>query len=92
MNVYVNAIAGRLSLRLPRRRSLETLDRITKIVPPRKGADVTRGSERYCPSRRPGSDRLFVGDGGFQAVFGDRVVGSEYGFGVGGERVAGLLQ
>lgn len=37
---YVNAIAGRLSLRAPQRRSLEILDRITEIVPPRKGADV----------------------------------------------------
>jgi type III restriction enzyme len=40
MNHHVNAIAGRLSLRPPQRRSLEILDRITEIVPPRKGADV----------------------------------------------------
>lgn len=39
MNRHVNAIAGRLSLRPPQRRSLEILDRITEIVPPRKGAD-----------------------------------------------------
>lgn len=41
MNPKVNAIAGRLSLRAPQRRSLEILDRITEIVPPRKGADLT---------------------------------------------------
>lgn len=40
MKSHVNAIAGRLSLRLPQRRSLEILDRITEIVPPRKGADI----------------------------------------------------
>ena len=40
MNRHVNAIAGRLSLRPPQRRSLEILDRITEIVPPRKGNDV----------------------------------------------------
>lgn len=31
---HVNAIAGRLSLRPPQRRSLEILDRVTEIVPP----------------------------------------------------------
>ena len=40
MNRHVNAIAGRLSLRPPQRHSLEILDRITEIAPPRKGADV----------------------------------------------------
>ena len=40
MNRHVSAIAGRLSLRAPQRRSLEILDRITEIVPPRKGADI----------------------------------------------------
>lgn len=40
MNSHVNAIAGRMSLRAPQRRSLEILDRITAIVPPRKGEDV----------------------------------------------------
>ena len=40
MNPKVNAIAGRLSLRAPQRRSLEILDRITEIVPPQKGADL----------------------------------------------------
>ncbi len=40
MNRQVNAIAGRLSLRPPQRHSLEILDRITEIVPPRKGNDV----------------------------------------------------
>ena len=40
MNRHVNAISGRLSLRSPQRRSLEILDRITEIVPPRKGADI----------------------------------------------------
>lgn len=41
MNRHVNAIASRLSLRPPQRRSLEILDRITEIVPPRKGEDLT---------------------------------------------------
>ncbi|MCC7022504.1 MAG: DEAD/DEAH box helicase family protein [Thermomicrobiales bacterium] len=36
----VNAIAGRLSLRPPQRRALEILDRVTEVVPPRKGIDV----------------------------------------------------
>jgi type III restriction enzyme len=40
MNRHVNAIAGRLSLRPPQRQSLEILDRITEIVPPRKNADL----------------------------------------------------
>jgi type III restriction enzyme len=40
MNRHVNAIAGRLSLRPPQRHSLEILDRLTEIVPPRKGADI----------------------------------------------------
>ena len=40
MNRHVNAIAGRLSLRSPQRRSLEILDRITEIAPPGKGADT----------------------------------------------------
>jgi hypothetical protein len=40
MNRHVNAIAGRLSLRPPQRRSLEILDRITEIVPPKKDVDV----------------------------------------------------
>ena len=37
MHRQVNAIAGRLSLRPPQRRSLEILDRVTEIVPPQKG-------------------------------------------------------
>ena len=40
MNRHVNAIAGRLSLRPPQREALEILDRITEIVPPRKGTDI----------------------------------------------------
>jgi len=40
VNRHVNAIAGRLSLRPPQRRSLEILDRVTEIAPPRKGAGV----------------------------------------------------
>jgi type III restriction enzyme len=39
MNRHVNAIAGRLSLRPPQRRSLEILRRIAEIVPPHKGAE-----------------------------------------------------
>ena len=45
MNRHVNAIAGRLSLRPPQRRSLEILDRITEIAPPRKGTDVQAALE-----------------------------------------------
>src|SRR3979490_656074 len=45
MNRHVNSIAGRLSLRLPQRQSLEILDRITEIVPPRKGADIEAALE-----------------------------------------------
>jgi len=39
MNRQVNAIAGRLSLRPPQRRSLEILDRITEIAPLRQNSD-----------------------------------------------------
>ena len=45
MNRHVNAIAGRLSLRPPQRRSLEILDRITEIVPPHKGNSVGEALE-----------------------------------------------
>lgn len=45
MNRHVNAIAGRLSLRHPQRRSLEILDRITEIAPPRKSVDVQAALE-----------------------------------------------
>lgn len=40
MNRHVNAIAGRLSLRAPQRHSLEILDRVTELIPPRKDADL----------------------------------------------------
>jgi type III restriction enzyme len=40
MHRQVNAIAGRLSLRPPQRQSLEILDRVTEIVPPRKDTDL----------------------------------------------------
>lgn len=40
MNKHVNAIAGRLSLRAPQRQSLEILDRVAEIVPPKKDTDV----------------------------------------------------
>lgn len=40
MDSHVNAIAGRLSLRVPQRRSLEILDRIMGIMPPQKKIDV----------------------------------------------------
>jgi len=40
MNRHVNSIAGRLSLRPPQRQSLEILDRITEIVPPKKDTDT----------------------------------------------------
>jgi type III restriction enzyme len=40
MNQLVNAIAGRLSLRTPQRRSLEILARVLDIAAPAKGADV----------------------------------------------------
>ena len=45
MNRHVNAISGRLSLRPPQRTSLEILDRITEIVPPRKEADLAAALE-----------------------------------------------
>ena len=45
MNHHVNAIAGRLSLRAPQRRSLEILDRITEIIPPRKSANLQAAIE-----------------------------------------------
>ena len=55
-----HAIAGRLSLRPPQRRSLEILDRITEIAPPKKGAVAVavlgrplRASFRRCASRLP---------------------------------------
>ncbi len=41
MNRHVNAIAGRLSLRQPQRDSLEILDRICEIMPPKQGHDRT---------------------------------------------------
>jgi len=37
---HLNAIAGRLSLRPPQRRSIEILDRVTEIVPPTKAIDL----------------------------------------------------
>lgn len=40
MKRHVNAIASRLSLRAPQRRSLEILDRLTELVPLRKDTDV----------------------------------------------------
>ena len=52
MNRHVNAIAGRLSLRPPQRHSLEILDRITEIVPPKKGADAD-GRAGGHPQRVP---------------------------------------
>ena len=45
MNRHVNAISGRLSLRPPQRHSLEILDRITEIVPPRKSTAVGEALE-----------------------------------------------
>ncbi|ACI97544.1 DEAD/DEAH box helicase [Rhodospirillum centenum] len=45
MNRHVNAIAGRLSLRPPQRQSLEILDRITEVIPPRKVADAVAALE-----------------------------------------------
>jgi len=40
MNRHLNAISGRLSLRAPQRQSLEILDRVAELAPPRKGADL----------------------------------------------------
>lgn len=45
MNRHVNAIAGRLSLRPPQRHSLEILDRICEVVPPRKSTDAATALE-----------------------------------------------
>jgi len=49
----VNAIAGRLSLRPPQRRSLEILDRITEIVPLARSTDVA-AAEDIIASEYPG--------------------------------------
>jgi len=45
MNRHVNAIAGRMSLRSPQRESLEVLDRICEITPPRKNSEVATSLE-----------------------------------------------
>ena len=45
MNRHVNAIAGRLSLRPPQRKSLEILDHITELVPPHKETDLATALE-----------------------------------------------
>jgi type III restriction enzyme len=45
VNRHVNAIAGRLSLRAPQRKSLELLDRATEILPLRKDADMAAALE-----------------------------------------------
>lgn len=45
MSKHVNTIAGRLSLRAPQRQSLEILERITEIVPPRKNSDIATALE-----------------------------------------------
>lgn len=50
---HVNAIAGRLSLRPPQRRSLEILDRVTEIVAPRKSSDLSAALE-IIKSEYPG--------------------------------------
>ncbi|MDB2694134.1 DEAD/DEAH box helicase family protein [Erythrobacter sp.] len=42
---HVNAIAGRLSLRPPQRRSLEILDRVTEIAAPSKSTDLASALE-----------------------------------------------
>ena len=48
MNRHVNAIAGRLSLRPPQRRSLEILDRIVELAPPGKGTDAAAVLAAVC--------------------------------------------
>jgi len=45
MKPEVNSISGRLSLRPPQRESLEILDRVCAIAPPRKDADVQAALE-----------------------------------------------
>ena len=61
MNRHVNAIAGRLSLRAPQRRSLEVLDRITEIAPPKKGADIAAALEATSRRHRAEYDLGWVG-------------------------------
>ena len=56
MNRHVHAIAGPLSLRPPQRRSLEILDRITEIVPPKKGSDAATALEGFAASFQPVTD------------------------------------
>jgi type III restriction enzyme len=50
---HVNAIASRLSLRHPQRRSLEILDRVTEIVSPTKTTDLA-GALAIIKSEFPG--------------------------------------
>jgi type III restriction enzyme len=50
MNRDVNAIAGLLSLRPPQCHSLEILDRITEIVPPRKRNNLERSLRPFAAS------------------------------------------
>ena len=50
---HVNAVAGRLSLRPPQRRSLEILDRITEIVPLAGSADLVAAKD-VIASEYPG--------------------------------------
>lgn len=50
---HVNAIAGRLSLRPPQRRSLEILDRVTEIVPPHHATDLI-AAKHIIASEYPG--------------------------------------
>jgi type III restriction enzyme len=53
MNRHVNAIAGRLSLRPPQRESLEILDRVTEIVPPKKGTYVSMAIDALKSESQP---------------------------------------
>ena len=46
MNSHVPALAGRLSLRPPQRQSLEILDRLTELVPPRRTPDLVEAMAR----------------------------------------------
>ena len=57
---HVNAIAGRLSLRAPQRKSLEILDRVTEIAPPSKRRRPRGGAEDH-PQRVSQHDGLRAG-------------------------------
>ena len=76
MNRHVNTIAGRLSLRPPQRDSLEILDRVTLIVPPRKGSDLAAARWQ---ARRWSWRQLLQFQQNWRACFHGRLFPAPYG-------------